>query len=110
MTEADWANADLSSLGFLLRGEAGEYHLTATGEPQPDESFLLLLNASHLPLGWRLPHLEIAGGWTRVIDTAEANGFGESSRHGDGEEIPVAARSLVLMIRTPPSEEGGEER
>jgi glycogen operon protein len=110
MTEADWANARVSYLGFLLRGEAGEYHLTATGEPQPDDSFLLLVNASHEPLGWRLPRLEIAGDWTRVIDTDEANGFGESTRYGDGQEISVAPRSLVLLIRTSSPEGGGEQR
>ena len=38
-----------------MRGEAGEYHLTPSGEPQPDDSFFVILNAHYEAIDWTLP-------------------------------------------------------
>lgn len=46
MTEPDWTRGDIRHVGVLLSGAAGEYHLTETGEREPDDTFLLILNAS----------------------------------------------------------------
>jgi isoamylase len=103
MTEADWADAEARRLGFLIRGEAGQHHLTAWGEPQPDNSFFVGLNASHEPVPWVVPSIHVGHGWERLVDTdAYASGDGGLADHrfyADGEVFDVAPRSLVVMIR-----------
>ena len=64
MAEADWGDGGARSLSFLIRGEAGEYHLTAEGEPQPDDSFLVILNAHTDAIEWTLPSLAAGHAWT----------------------------------------------
>ncbi|MFZ1416656.1 MAG: glycogen debranching protein GlgX [Defluviicoccus sp.] len=104
MTEADWADGEARCLGFLIRGEAGQYHLTAWGEPQPDDSFFIALNASHEPMSWVLPPIAAGAGWERLVDTdAYVRGQGGLADHrfcADGEAFAIAARSLVVMIRS----------
>ena len=42
-------------LCLLLSGEAGLMHLTARGEQETDDTFLLIVNASHEAARQRLP-------------------------------------------------------
>jgi glycogen operon protein len=99
MTDEDWADGELRALSFLVRGEAGEYHLTATGEPQPDDSFLLILNAFHEPADWVIPALEVGTVWERLFDTDTDDGFNGGRLLEDKEVYTVQPRSFVLMIR-----------
>ena len=99
MSEEDWADAGHRSVSFLIRGEAGEYHLTATGEPQPDDSFLLILNAFHQRIEWTIPALEVGTVWERLFDTDDDDGFNAGQFHEDGETYTVRPRSFVLMVR-----------
>ena len=103
MTGDDWADAEARRLAFLIRGEAGQYHLTAWGEPQPDNSFFVALNAGHEPVAWVVPSIDAGRGWERLIDTdAYVSGGGGLADHrsfADGEVFDVAPRSLVVMIR-----------
>ena len=101
MTPDDWACSERSALGFLLRGEAGEYHVTAKGEPQPDDSFLVLLNASHAAIDWTVPGIEVGDAWIGIVNTDEEDGFGGERRHQDGTPLLVPARSTIVMIRSP---------
>ena len=100
MTEADWSDADLRSLSFLIRGEAGEYHVTALGEPQPDDSFFVVLNAAAAAVTWTIPRLGDDEQWHLLIDTDrdEAGPGGEVLRGGDG--YAVQPRSLILLVRS----------
>ena len=65
MIEADWADAEARCLGFLIRGEAGQHHLTAWGEPQPEDSFFVALNASHEPVARVISSIDVGHGWER---------------------------------------------
>ena len=47
MSEEDWGNAQAKALAVRLSGEPGLMHLTERGEQEPDDTFLILLNASH---------------------------------------------------------------
>src|SRR3546814_5814556 len=38
----DWNDPSNRFVAFLLSGEAGLYHLTSFGEPEPDDSFLVV--------------------------------------------------------------------
>jgi isoamylase len=55
MRQADWHDTDARALAFMLSGEAGMYHLTAHGEQEPDDTFLLILNAGDESLSFTLP-------------------------------------------------------
>jgi glycogen operon protein len=64
-----------------------------------DETFLLLLNASHLDVNFTLPAL--AGGrWKTVIDTVDEKGFPDPQpEHEPGAVLPMAPRSVMLLSR-----------
>jgi glycogen operon protein len=99
MTDEDWGDGELRALSLLIRGEAGEYHLTATGEPQLDDSFLLILNAFHEPVEWVIPALEVGAVWERLLDTDTDDGFVAGQFHDDKSVYTVQPRSFVLMVR-----------
>ncbi len=99
MTEPDWHDGARRSLSFLLRGEAGRYHLTAAGDPQPDLSYFVILNAHHEPAAWTLPSIEKGRGWTLVLDTDQPEPFEGDETLADGATYSVQARSLVLLVR-----------
>jgi glycogen operon protein len=104
MTGEDWEEASNRRLGVLLSGEAGLRFLTETGEPEPDDTFLLILNASHEAVEWALPPCSVGFVWELVFDTTE--GFVEPAA-ADEEERGVrpdqsyrlGPRSSALMIR-----------
>ena len=99
MTEADWGDGHARTLGFLIRGEAGEYHLTATGEPQPDDSFIVMLNAHHAAIEWTLPPVTPGNHWDLVLDTDLDDPMAGGHRVEDGGVYALQARSLVVMVR-----------
>ncbi|MBI4183529.1 MAG: glycogen debranching protein GlgX [Proteobacteria bacterium] len=104
MTAQDWAVPYARCLAFALSGEAGEYHLTPHGEPEPDDTFLAILNAGHEPLAFELPALERNREWERLLDTASEDGLGGGAVHPVGESVQVEARSFLLFVqRRPPS-------
>ena len=55
MSEENWGDGNAKALGLLLSGEAGMMHLTERGEQEPDDTFYLLLNASHEDVTFALP-------------------------------------------------------
>jgi isoamylase len=55
MREADWRAGDARSLALLLSGAAGVYHLTRQGEKEPDDTFMLILNARDAAVDYVLP-------------------------------------------------------
>jgi glycogen operon protein len=95
----DWGDGGRRHVGFLIRGEAGEYHLTALGEPQPDESFFVMMNAHHDGVSWTLPDLGVGHGWRLVFDTEQDALSTDDAILSDGSAYEVAPRSLVLLVR-----------
>ena len=70
MTRADWERGDASSVGAFLNGaEIGAE--TREGEPVVDDSFLVLFNAWHDPLPFRLPPARFGRRWALELSTAE---------------------------------------
>jgi glycogen operon protein len=99
MTESDWADAQARMLCLLLSGEAGLMHLTARGEKETDDSFLLIVNASHEELGQRLPPAQEGVHWETLIDTAREDAEEDGERFDPGEEVGLVARSAKLLIQ-----------
>ena len=103
--DEDWNSGDSHALSFLVRGEAGEYHLTARGEPQPDDSFFVILNPRHNAVDWSLPAMAAGLGWSVLFDTDLDDGIDSAAVRDDGTPYPVAARSMVVFVRIQPQPE-----
>lgn len=71
MAAEDWDTKTLRSIALLLSGEAGVYHLTAQGEKEPDDTFMLILNAADETLEYVLPEDAALPHRTVLIDTSQ---------------------------------------
>jgi glycogen operon protein len=100
MTEEDWGNSGLRTLGLLLHGDAPEIR-DATSRRVVDRDFLLLLNAHHEAVDFTLPGIDAGGPWLLVIDTNRPTWPEESPRLPPGEQVTLAARSFVLLSYGP---------
>jgi isoamylase len=97
-TIEDWNNPVALSLVYVLGGAAGEFY-TPGGQRDIDESFLVMLNAWHQDLDFRVPELPATMAWEQLVDTASPTGFGANGRlFSPGEVFPLKARSFALFI------------
>ncbi len=95
MTPTDWQMPWISSLAFMVGGDA----LPAVDERGArliDDGLLVLLNAHHEPITFKLPAEEGAGDWLVQLDTAEPDKAADAAA---GREYKVEARSLVMLRR-----------
>ena len=95
MTDDEWNRDYARCLGVYLAGEA----LTETderGRPVRDQNFLVLFNAHHQPLGFRLPDYAGAG-WEALLDTAFEDGLSVDGRFDAGAQYELKGRSLALL-------------
>jgi glycogen operon protein len=98
MADEDWSNGSAKAIAFLLSGEPGHYHLTEHGEREPDDSFLVMLNASEQTAEFVLPQGHSLHAGSVVIDTARENVGVEAE--GDAElddRYAMEPRSFVLI-------------
>jgi isoamylase len=99
MAADDWGDGHAKAIALLLSGEAGLIHLTERGEPEADDTFLLLVNASHEDVAFLLPAPEPIEAWQLLINTAVDPGFGFDDRLDPGSSFTATARSLALFVR-----------
>jgi isoamylase len=99
MAQDDWGDAQGKALAVLLSGEAGLTHLTARGEQEPDDTFLMLMNASHVKVTFKLPAGNGGGRWIVVVDSGakEAEHIGKA--YDAEQKIAVTARSMLVFVR-----------
>ncbi len=109
-TLTDWGVPYARCLSFLLSGVAGEYHLTALGEPEPDETFLVIMNADHEAIDYRLPPARLGERWRPMVDTTTEDGFGNSETYSAEETIRLSPHSLLLMIQLDGADDRREAR
>ncbi|MDP9121489.1 MAG: glycogen debranching protein GlgX [Acidobacteriota bacterium] len=101
MGEADWREGFAKTLGVFLNG-AVISNLDRQGDPVLGDSFYVLFNAFHEPIGFRLPARPDRGGtWVKVLDTADPACQEEDGTPvvRAGDEVTVAGRALVLLRR-----------
>jgi glycogen operon protein len=96
MTETDWY-APTGTLGMFLSGDdIGERD--PAGRPVADDSFLLLLNASHRDTAFTLPGPPWAARWRTVLDTSLEDQSAEPGvRSPGGAEVTLRGRSLLVL-------------
>ena len=98
MSEKDWGNAQAKALAMRLSGEPGLMHLSERGEQEPDDTFLILLNASHDDVTFRIPADPAAASWEVMVDTAVETEKETAQTHAAGNEALVNANSLCLLV------------
>lgn len=98
MNDEEWNTHFVKTLGVLLSGDAldvRDWH----GSPVHDDTFLLLLNASHQPVDFTLPSFG-ALRWATLLDTTAEHGFMETPPETEaGAVLPLPERSLLLLKR-----------
>jgi glycogen operon protein len=96
MTESQWNSDFARSLGVYLSGEALD-DTDARGRPIDDESFLMLFNAYHEVVTFKLPVFDRAITWVVELDTGSLRGTSPGGVFSGGETFPLQGRSLVLL-------------
>jgi glycogen operon protein len=99
MTNEEWDHEFARCLGVYLAGEA----LTETdarGRPVKDGNFLVLFNAHHEALEFRLPGFGAAR-WLALVDTSYEDGLAQDGTFAPTAPYPLKARSLALLVPVP---------
>jgi isoamylase len=97
MTQRDWRNSEARAIGVFLNGD--EVRMTTPrGGRLRDDSYLLLFNAHHETITFRLPTRRFGLHWELELSTVDPDaGTGSWSAR---EEIAVESRSLLLLRRS----------
>jgi isoamylase len=99
MTETEWNQHFARCLGVYLAGAAIERR-DRHGYPVKDNNFLLLFNAHHEMIPFKLPKFLTEKSWWTVLDTAAVEKPFAQNRIQPGAEYPLHGRSLALLRET----------
>ena len=102
MTDADWDAGYAKVLGVFLNGDEIP-NRDARGRRIVDDSLLLLFSAHHEPIDFTIPSGPYGEQWELAFDTAEPTAPEASRTYKAGDEVPLEARSLVVLRRPPVS-------
>jgi len=93
MTEQDWSDPDLHSIGMLLPGRATD-EIDTRGRSYAGDSLLILLNAGTRSRSYTLPSMELAGLWVEELNTVQPGPWGRVIRN---EVVSLTAHSTLLL-------------
>jgi glycogen operon protein len=93
MTEEDWTDPGLHSIGMLLFGSATD-EVDIRGRSYVGDSLLVLLNAGTRSLVYTLPRMELAGHWVEVLNTIHPGPWGRIVKN---DAVSLNAHSTVLL-------------
>lgn len=93
MQDDAWDQPWILSLAFVLNGKTLEV-TDENGDPIVDDSFLLLVNAYHEGVEFRLPAAEPGASWRRILDTASPE---DGLDQPVGEKVIVSPRSVRVF-------------
>ncbi|HXZ49959.1 MAG TPA: glycogen debranching protein GlgX [Usitatibacter sp.] len=96
MTPEEWEKDFARCLGMWLNGEAIA-ETDGRGRALHDASFLVLFNAHHDVIEFRLPDPGAQGGWRGEIDTSTETGEVPAGLAAPRESYPLQGRSLVVL-------------
>jgi isoamylase len=96
MSHRDWDRDDTLTLGCFLNGQEIPTR-TAEGRPIGDDSFLLLFNAFHEAIAFKLPARRFGLRWVTELDTNDPQS--EPALYAPRDRLEVAGRSIVLLRR-----------
>ncbi|MCC6174395.1 MAG: glycogen debranching protein GlgX [Chloroflexi bacterium] len=93
MSEAEWQDAGVRTLGVYLSGHASDI-VDDAGQPIVDDGLMLLLNSSDRPVRFTMPALLNGGAWRLVLDTADPDASGPLK----GTSYRTYPRSMVILL------------
>ncbi len=96
MSRRDWERGDALTLGCFLNGQEIATR-TRDGRPIADGSFLLLFNAYHEPIPFKLPARRFGLRWAAELDTADPHR--EPQIYVPRADVEVRDRAIVLLRR-----------
>jgi glycogen operon protein len=97
MEAKDWEDGGwMRTLGMFINGTAPEIR-DGEGRCAEDADFLLLLNAHHEPVSFRISHQLYPSGWKVAFDTARPTLPVEQESVKRNRHVSLAARSFVLL-------------
>ncbi len=94
MAQRDWARGDAHTIGVFLNGREIPSR-SRQGQQVEDDSFLLLFNAHHEPITFKLPVRRFGARWASEL----ATGYLEGDRFAARGDVTVDSRSLVILRR-----------
>jgi glycogen operon protein len=100
MNDEDWEAGFVRTVGLFLNGEAIATR-DRRGQPEVDESFLLLFNSHHEDIEWTLPKMW-GDSWDVVVDTAQVDP--EVELPTDVTSVVTVGRSVIVLRKRAPSE------
>ncbi len=98
MTDQQWRQDYARCLGLLVYG-AGLDDADEHGQPIRDRNFLLLLNAHHDEVVFRLPEPPTDGNWCTELDSTCARCPEANQLYKPGDDYPLPGRSLVVLMQ-----------
>jgi glycogen operon protein len=101
MSDEEWEKHHARSLGVYLAGD-GLTETDARGKPLRDDNFLLLFNAHHDVVPFRMP--DYGGRWVVMLDTSHQDGLAPGGTIDSGAEYALNGRSLALLMHAKASE------
>ena len=93
MADEHWADPMAKCFGMLLDGRAQESGIKQRGS---DETLLIVTNAHHDVVSFRLPEVPEGRRWTRLLDTNDPHLARRD--YPFGAEYLVTGRSLLLFL------------
>jgi glycogen operon protein len=105
--QEDWTVAYARCLGYRLNGEAGLYHMTAFGEPQPDDDFFVVMNAHDDVLTYHFLKADGDDDWEILIDTARDTGLGDGATVRGSIKVQPGSFALLVRRRAEPLAQEG---
>ena len=99
-TTEDWHDPECRFLAFRLSGEAGYYHLTSQGVPEPDETFLVAMNVAPEAVSFVLPQVTPREQWILLVDTTDADVSSLGRPFPAGEAYLVPGRAFLLFMHS----------
>jgi glycogen operon protein len=98
MSDHEWEHDFARCLGVYLAGD-GLSETDARGRPVTDRSFIVLFNAHHEEIAFRLPEQAGPLRWFTLLDTARADGLAGNGTFAAGATYPLQGRSLALLVQ-----------
>jgi glycogen operon protein len=105
MTQRDWRRGDAHALGVFLNGAKID-DADAQGRPIVDRSFLVIFNAHHEDVEFRVPNASYGRRWRLTVSTADPAGERAAWSCAAREIVTVKARSLLLLEGDAPAGAG----
>ena len=102
MTQENWTDGNARCVGVLLDGRAQQSDIRRRGS---EATLLMVLNAHHDVVNFKLP--EVVGGrdWERLIDTnlpdEDQDDPEDATRFAFGQDYQVTGRSMLLFLSRP---------